>query len=70
MKKDCVVNLEKVLVPANITLDQEQLQTAKEVLNLFSENGYSIYEAREILGFCNDFLLYSSVGVYVVGKEK
>ena len=78
MKKDCVVNLEKVpvdilgkvAVPANVVLDQEQLQTAKEVLNLFAESGYSVYEAREILEFCNDFLLHSPVGIYVVGEKK
>ena len=51
-----------------ISLDQEQLQTAQMILNAFAESGYSIKEATEILEFCKDSLRYSPVGTYEFEK--
>lgn len=69
MKNTNVVNLNSVPALSGTHLDQEQLNTAKEVLNLFAESGYSIKEATEILEFCKDSLRYSPVGTYEFEKE-
>lgn len=69
MENKYVVNLNSVPALSGMPLDQEQLNTAKEVMNLFAESGYSIKEAMEILTFCKDSLNYSPVGVYEFKKE-
>ena len=70
MEKAKAVNLNSVPASSGMPLDQEQLNTAKEVMNLFAESGYSIKEATEILEFCKDSLHYSPVGVYEFKKEE
>ena len=57
-------------IETEISLDQEQLQTAQMILNAFAESGYSIKEATEILEFCKDSLRYSPVGTYEFEKEE
>ena len=56
-------------IETEISLDQEQLQTAQMILNAFAESGYNIKEATEILEFCKDSLRYSPVGTYEFEKE-
>lgn len=68
MEKAKAVNLNSVSVLSGTPLDQEQVNTAKEVMNLFAESGYSIKEAMEILEFCKDSLQYSPVGIYEFEK--
>lgn len=69
MKDVNVINLNSVPMLSGTHLDQEQLNTAKEVLNLFAESGYSIKEATDILEFCKDSLHYSPVATYEFEKE-
>ena len=69
MKNTNAINLNSVPVLSGMPLDHEQLNTAKEVMNLFAESGYSIKEATEILEFCKESLYYSPVGIYELEKE-
>ena len=55
-KSTKVIDLKQIASTPEINLDQEQLQTAQMILNLFTESGYSIKEATEILEFCKDSL--------------
>ncbi|MFQ6896455.1 MAG: hypothetical protein ACLRSH_06565 [Turicibacter sp.] len=70
MENKYVVNLKSVTAVSRMSLDQEQLGTAQEVMNLFAESGYSIKKAMEILAFCEDSLQYSPVGIYEFEKER